>query len=73
MFISDDQNANTVLGGDLDITVSSRVGYNAQRGNPVAINMELVIDFLFKVTTGQIGHCRASIERDERHNKHWGG
>lgn len=73
MFLSDDQSVNAVLGGDRDITISSRVGYNAIFGNGIALKMELVIDWLFYITTGQKQHCRASVERDEKHNKKWGG
>lgn len=73
MFISDDQATNAVLGGDRDITVSSRVGYNAKRGNGIALKMEVVIDWLFLKLKSQKDHCRASIERDEKHNKNWGG
>ena len=73
LWISDDQNVNAMLGGDRDITVSSRVGFNAKRGNEIALKMEKVIDLLFKITINQDNHCRASIERDETHNKNWGG
>jgi len=73
MVVGDDQNTNTALGGDRDITISSRVGYNASKGNKIALNMELIINFLFKIFIGQYDHCRASIERDEKHNKDWGG
>jgi hypothetical protein len=73
MFISDDQSANTVLGGDRDITVSSRVGFNAKEGNPIALRMEIVIDYLFYVFAKQENHCRVSLEIDEKHNKDWGG
>lgn len=72
LWIGDDQNVNTMLGGDKDVTVSSRVGFNAKRGNAIALHMEKVIDFLFRMTVGQENHCRASIEYDENHNKNWG-
>lgn len=73
LWIADDQNVNAMLGGDRDITVSSRVGYNARRGNGIALKMEVVINLLFKLAINQDDHCQASIERDEQHNKNWGG
>jgi hypothetical protein len=73
MFIADDQNANAALGGNRDITVSSRVGYNAKRGNGIALKMEKVINLGFLVFAKQKDHCRVSIEVDEQHNKEWGG
>jgi hypothetical protein len=73
MIVSQDQSVNTILGGSLDTSVSSRVGYRSELGNGVALKMEPVINLLFKVFAGQENHCRASIERDEVHNKNWGG
>lgn len=72
MWISDDQNINAILGGNADITISSRLGYHSVRGNPIAKRMAKVVDLLFKITVGQENHCEASIEKDEVHHSVWG-
>ena len=73
MFIAQDQAANALLGGSMDTHVSGRVGTNAIRGNKIALNMEKVINLVFKVFAGQENHCRVTIEKDEDYNKDWGG
>lgn len=73
MFISQDQGANSMLGGSMDTHVSGRVGYHSLRGNGIALNMEKVINLIFRVFFRQKNHCRVSIENDEAYNKHWGG
>jgi hypothetical protein len=73
MFISQDQGANAMLGGSMDNHVSGRVGYNAIRGNGIALKMEIVINLFFKIFFKQDNHCRAAIEFDEAYNKNWGG
>lgn len=71
-WIWQDQGVNTLLGGNPDITVSSQVGYMAHiENNKTAKGMARFIDFGFKTFTGQLDHCRASIEKDEDHTR-WG-
>lgn len=59
-----DQLGNTLIGGDPDETISSRVGKAAQRGDRLGLALELVINALFWPVDGW-GHCRACIEPDE--------
>ena len=66
-WIWQDQAVNAILGGNPDVTVSSKVGYMAEQGSKTAKAMASVIDLLFKVAVGQENHCQASIERDEEH------
>jgi len=73
MFLSQDQAANTILGGSMDTNVSGRVGYHAIRENGIALKMEVAINLLFKILFKQENHCRASIENDEYYNVNWGG
>lgn len=70
LWIAQDQLVNAVHAGNPDITVSSRVGWLAEQGSKTAIGMAYAIDFLFFVAIGQRDHCKASIERDEKH-KGW--
>lgn len=71
-WIWQDQGVNAILGGNPDVTVSSQVGYMAHiENNRTAKGMAKFIDFGFKFATGQLDHCRASIEMDEDHTR-WG-
>jgi len=62
ILISLDQLVNTLLGGDPDETISSRVGKNYD--NSI---IEKMINFLF--SSRQKDHCSESIEWDEGNNK----
>ena len=62
-----DQGVNVILGGSEDVTVSSKVGYKAEQGSKTATAMALVINFFWRVGTGQKNHCINAIERDEEH------
>jgi hypothetical protein len=62
-----DQGVNVILGGNEDVTVSSKVGYLQETGSKTAHTMALVINLLFKLAVNQDNHCKASIERDEEH------
>ena len=64
-----DQGVNVILGGNEDVTVSSKVGYMAEQGSKTAAAMAKVIDLLFKLAVNQDNHCAVSIERDEEHYK----
>jgi hypothetical protein len=68
-WIWQDRGVNVILGGNPDVTVSSQVGYMALNDKRAAIVMEYFIDFLFYAAIGQKGHCRASIEQDENHER----
>lgn len=71
-WIWQDQGVNMLLGGNPDVTVSSQVGYMAHiQNNKTAKGMAKFIDAGFKLATGQIDHCRVSIEKDEDHTR-WG-
>jgi hypothetical protein len=67
LWISQDQLVNAILGGNPDVTVSSKVGYMALQGSATATYMAKVIDWLFYVAVGQSDHCYVSIEKDEKH------
>lgn len=67
LWISTDQLVNAIHNGNPDVTISSKVGYMAERGSKTAQTMASVIDLLFKLAVGQENHCQASIERDEEH------
>lgn len=67
LWISQDQDVNCIFMGNEDITISSRVGYLSELGSKTALCMEIVINTMFYVAAGQENHCRASIERDEKH------
>jgi hypothetical protein len=67
LWIAQDQLVNAIHNGNPDVTISSRVGWMAERGSRTAAAMADVIDWLFYVAIGQRDHCRASIERDENH------
>lgn len=69
IWIAQDQLVNAIHNGNPDITVSSRIGWMAEQGSKTAASMAVVVDWLFYVAIGQVNHCRASIERDEDHNK----
>ncbi|UNA02096.1 hypothetical protein vBAmaSR9Y2_18 [Alteromonas phage vB_AmaS-R9Y2] len=62
-----DQGVNVMLGGNEDVTVSSKVGYMTEQGSKTAAVMALVIDFFWYLVTGQKSHCINAIERDEEH------
>lgn len=67
LWIWQDQAINALLGGNPDVTISSKVGTLSVGGSYTARAMEVVIDKLFKTITGQLNHCFASIETDEKH------
>lgn len=69
LWISQDQLVNAIHNGNPDITVSSRIGWMAERGSRTASAVAVVVDWLFYIAIGQVNHCRASIERDEDHTK----
>lgn len=48
-----------------DETISSKVGRMAIRGKRWALACEAMIDWIFRLLTGERGHCRAKIEHDE--------
>lgn len=66
-WIAQDQLVNAVFFGNPDITVSSKVGYMAEKGSNTAKAMAAVIDWIFYIAVGQENHCQISIERDEEH------
>lgn len=57
-----DQGLNTLLGGDPDETISSRVGRAAQAGKRWGRTAERIIDRLFIWLGEGPGHCQRSIE-----------
>jgi hypothetical protein len=59
ILISFDQLANTILGGDPDETISSRMGKKARKGDKFGILICRFLDLFDK------GHCQKSIEEDE--------
>jgi hypothetical protein len=60
IFVAKSQLLNTILGGNVDETFSSRVGRAADRGHKLGLALEWVIDGIL----GR-GHCRGVIEWDE--------
>jgi hypothetical protein len=67
LWIAQDQLVNAIHNGNPDITVSSRIGWMAERGSKTAAAMASVVDWLFYIAIGQKDHCKVSIERDENH------
>lgn len=67
IWIGQDQLVNAILGGNPDVTISSKVGLMSKNGSKTARAMELVIDWLFLKFSGQQNHCFNSIEYDEEH------
>lgn len=61
LLISIDQLANTLLGGDTDETISSRMGKRARKGDPLGKVICRMLNVFDK------GHCEKSIEKDEGH------
>ncbi|MBB5325209.1 hypothetical protein HNQ34_002309 [Anoxybacillus tepidamans] len=59
IFISIDQFFNTVLGGDPDETISSRMGKRARKGDKLGQFICAILNIFDK------GHCEKSIEKDE--------
>lgn len=53
------QFCNTILGGDPDETMSSRIGKGARRGNKFYIFFSRFLDIFEK------NHCKEAIEEDE--------
>lgn len=62
ILVAIDQFGNTLLDGNPDETISSRVGRNAIAGKKWALIAEKVINALFWF---QPNHCRTHIEWDE--------
>lgn len=63
--VAGDQWINTVLGGNPDETISSRVGRAALRGHRIGLAVEAVMDWIFECLGDGPGHCRRHIEWDE--------
>lgn len=69
VLVSLDQLGNTLLNGNPDETISSRVGRNAIQGDRWALVAEFVINLLFfwmKDENGNRDHCRSCIEQVQR-------
>lgn len=60
LWIAADQTVNASTGGNMDHTISGRIGYNAILGNKTALELEKVVDFIFWKN-----HCREAVEKDE--------
>lgn len=58
-----DQTINTIGFGNVDHTISGRVGRMAEEGEPLGLILEKIIN---KVLWFDANHCRRSIERDEK-------
>ena len=65
VWIGIDQLGAALLGRNPDVTISSDVGYHAERGNKTALILEKVINAIFYHVAGEQNHCRNAIERDE--------
>ena len=63
ILISIIQLVNTLLGGDPDETLSSRLGKLERRGNKLAIFICKILDFFDDC------HCQNAIEEDEGKDK----
>jgi hypothetical protein len=61
ILISIDQLFNTVLAGDPDETISSRMGKRARKGDKLGKVICRILNIFDK------GHCEKSIEEDEGH------
>lgn len=61
ILIAIDQMVNTLLLGDPDETISSRMGKRARKGDRLGISICRFLNLLDK------GHCEKSIEKDEGH------
>lgn len=59
VLVSLDQLVNTILFGDPDETISSRLGKRARRGEKFAVFICKILNFFDKC------HCEKSIESDE--------
>jgi hypothetical protein len=59
VLVSVDQFFNTLLGGDPDETISSRMGKRARKGDKLGKIVCKILNFF------QEGHCQKSIEEDE--------
>ena len=67
LWIAQDQDVNSMFFGNPDVTVSSKVGTLKLLGSKTALYTANVIDKMFYIATGQVNHCVASIEHDEKH------
>lgn len=65
LLIALDQGINTLIGGDPDETISSRVGRASLAGRRRARIAESIIDWLFMLLGDGPGHCQRNIEWDE--------
>ena len=72
LWLVQDLDVNVILGGNAEVTISSRVGWMAQNGSKTALVMEKVINKIFKLVLNQDDHCRASIEATDKHNTGFG-
>ena len=59
ILISINQLINTLLGGDPDEVLSSRIGKRAKKGCKVSLFLCKILNFL------DTGHCEDAIEKDE--------
>jgi hypothetical protein len=63
MVISDNQSVNTMLGGDRNVSISSRVGHHAVQGNSMALKMEKFINIIF---FWEDNHCRKCSKNNQK-------
>jgi hypothetical protein len=67
LWIAQDQDVNTIFGGNPDVTVSSMIGVVKLSGSKTALYVANVVDKLFYLAVKQVNHCVVSIEHDEEH------
>jgi hypothetical protein len=64
-----DQQANALIGGWADETLSSHAWRSSRRGKLAAIACRFVIDFLWHLVFRELNHCKDSFE-SERSRSH---
>lgn len=62
--LTQDQTVNAILLGNVDHSLSGRIGYLALKGDEVAYYMSVVVDYIFIKLTGEEDHCLNSVEQN---------
>ena len=74
LWITQDQAVNAIHGGNIDIHLSSRMGYNSNmKQSKTFWYMERFVNWFFLVIFKQDDHCWSAIEFDEVHVTDFGG
>jgi len=65
VLLGQDHAVHTFLGGHYKTTISAQLGYMSDTSR-TALAMATIVDWLFYVTTNEIGHCKNAMQKEDK-------